>query len=71
LSDRLDEIIADRSTLLNQQEGESLTIDDYQDIYIQAMGEHRQKINMNLTTRSKNGEIQDYLEVRRPFGAAQ
>lgn len=35
------------------------------------MGEHRQKTNMNLTTKSKNGEIQDYLEVRRPFGAAQ
>jgi hypothetical protein len=26
---------------------------------------------MSLTTRSKNGEIADYLEVRRPFGAAQ
>jgi hypothetical protein len=26
---------------------------------------------MSLTTRSKTGEISDYLEVRRPFGAAQ
>jgi hypothetical protein len=56
---------------MNSQEGESLSVDDFQDIYIQAMAEHRQKTNMNLTTRSKNGEIQDYLEVRRPFGAAQ
>jgi hypothetical protein len=26
---------------------------------------------MSLATRSKTGEISDYLEVRRPFGAAQ
>lgn len=37
----MDEIIADRTKLLNEKEGESLTIDDMQDIYIQAMGEHR------------------------------
>jgi len=71
LSDRLDQILDERSKLLNEDEGETLSIDDFQDIYIQAMGEHRQKRNMQLTTRSKNGEIQDYLEVRRPFGAAQ
>jgi hypothetical protein len=61
----------DRQKLMNTSEGESISIDDFQDIYIQAMGEHRGKTNMSLTTRSKTGEIQDYLEVRRPFGAAQ
>jgi hypothetical protein len=35
------------------------------------MSEHRQKTNMSLATRSKNGDIADYLEVRRPFGAAE
>jgi len=48
-----------------------LSFDDISDIYIQVMGEFRERNNMSLTTRSKNGEINDYLEVRRPFGAAQ
>ena len=71
LGQRIDEITAHRASLLNQAEGESLSIDDFSDIYIQAKGEHRGKTNMALNTRSKNGDINDYLEVRRPFGAAQ
>jgi hypothetical protein len=69
--DRINEVLEERATLLNQTEGESLSYDDYQDIYIQVMGEVRSKQNFSLNTRSKNGEISDYLEVRRPFGAAQ
>jgi hypothetical protein len=65
------EVMTSRTELLNAKEGESLSIDDMQDIYIQVMGEQRAKTNMTLTTRSKTGEINDYLEVRRPFGAAQ
>lgn len=61
----------ERSALLNHQEGETLSLEDLSDIYIQVMAEHRQKTNMTLTTRTKTGEINDYLEVRRPFGAAQ
>jgi len=38
---------------------------------MQAMAEHRQKTNMTLKTKTKTGEINDYLEIRRPFGAAQ
>jgi hypothetical protein len=37
---------------------------------MQAKGEQRQKTGMSLNTRNKNGDIADYLEVRRPFGAA-
>jgi hypothetical protein len=70
LNDRLEQIADDRSKLLNEQEGESLSMDDLSDIYMQAMGEFRAKTNMSLTTKSKTGEISDYLEVRRPFGAA-
>lgn len=71
LNERLAAISEDRSKLLNQEEGESLSIDDLSDIYMQAMGEYRAKTNMNLATKSKNGEVNDYLEIRRPFGAAQ
>lgn len=71
ISDRMTEVMDDRSSLLNTKEGESLSIDDISDVYMQVMGENRAKTNMTLTTRSKTGEISDYLEVRRPFGAAQ
>ncbi len=71
LGSRIEEVMEDRSRLLNQQEGELLSIDDISDVYMQVMGEHRAKTNMQLTTKSKTGEISDYLEVRRPFGAAQ
>jgi hypothetical protein len=71
IGDRMGEVMDDRSRLLNTKEGESLSIEDISDVYMQVMGEHRAKTNMSLTTRSKNGEIADYLEVRRPFGAAQ
>lgn len=61
----------DRSRLLNEKEGESLSYDDLTDIYMQVMAEQRSKTNMSLATRTKTGDISDYLEVRRPFGAAQ
>ena len=56
---------------LNKEEGETLSIDDLSDIYIQVKGANRARANMALNTVSKTGEINDYLEVRRPFGAAQ
>ena len=71
IGDRMQEVMDDRSRLLNKQEGELLSIEDISDVYMQVMGENRAKTNMSLTTRSKTGEISDYLEVRRPFGAAQ
>ena len=71
INDRMGQVMDDRSRLLNTKEGESLSIDDISDVYMQVMGEARAKSNMSLTTRSKTGEISDYLEVRRPFGAAQ
>lgn len=57
--------------MLKSEEGEFLSIDDLSDIYMQVMAEFRNKNNMNLQTKTKNGEINDYLEVRRPFGAAE
>ena len=45
-------------------------MDDYQDIYIEAKAEERVKYNFELNTKTRTGDINDYLEVRRPFGAA-
>ena len=46
-------------------------MDDMADIYIQVQGENRNRANFASQSRSKTGEINDYLEVRRPFGSAQ
>lgn len=56
---------------INTAEGESLSIDDLTDIYIQVKGANRARANMALETRTRSGDINDYLEVRRPFGSAQ
>ena len=71
LQERYDEVKAERQALLKTEEGEFLSIEDLSDIYMQVMAEFRNKENMNLQTKTKNGEINDYLEVRRPFGAAE
>ena len=63
--------MGEKSKLLNTAEGESLNLEEISEIYMQVMAEMRGKMNMTLTTKSKTGEISDYLEVRRPFGAAQ
>ena len=68
---RYEEVKAERTQQLNHQEGESLSIEDLQDIWIQVKAEERQKYNFSLNTRGKTGDISDYLESRRPFGAAE
>lgn len=67
---RFNELVEEKNKTLNTEEGETISWDDYQDIYIQAKAEQRQKYNFELNTRSKTGDISDYLEVRRPFGAS-
>jgi flagellar basal body-associated protein FliL len=68
---RMAEVVSERTKLLNSEEGESLSIDDLQDIYCQVKAEERIKYNFSLNTKSKTGEITDYLESRRPFGATE
>ena len=68
---RFDLAIEEAKSQLNSAEGETLSLDDLSDIYIQVKGANRARANMALNTRTKTGEINDYLEVRRPFGAAQ
>ena len=68
---RFDIACEEAAAQLNSAEGETLGIDDLTDIYIQVQGANRARANMSLNTRSKTGEIADYLEVRRPFGTTQ
>ena len=71
IGDRMQEVMDDPSRLFNTREGESLSNDVISDVYLQVMGEHRARTNTPLTTKSKTGEISDYFEMRRLFGAAQ
>lgn len=41
LNDRLQEVAAERTKYLNHEEGESLSVDDMQDVYCQVKGEQR------------------------------
>lgn len=67
---RFNELVEEKNKSLNTEEGESISWDDYQDLYIQAKAEERAKYNFQLNTKNKTGDIADYLEVRRPFGTA-
>ena len=68
---RFNVAVGEAQKQLNTAEGETLSLDDLSDIYMQVKGANRARANMSLETRSKNGDINDYLEVRRPFGSAQ
>lgn len=71
IQDRIAELEGDLEKQLRTDEGETPTYDDYQRIYLQAHDEYRSAHNMSLKTRDRHGRIDDYLEVRRPFGTDQ
>lgn len=48
--------------------GEMLSPDDIAEIHNDALNEVRDKWNLNVRTRGKRGEVEDFLETRRPFG---
>ena len=66
-----DAVADEASAQLDAAEGETLSIDDLADIYCQVQGTNRARDNFGANTRTKTGEINDYLEIRRPFGSAQ
>ena len=71
LGDEFDEMARKKLAKLNTKEGESLSLEDLQDIYMDVKGRAREAQNMSLHTRTRTGDINDYLETRRPFGAGQ
>ena len=53
-----------------KDEGESLSTDELTQIYLKVvMSRYREKETFQMNTKTKTGEINDYLELRRPFGA--
>ena len=69
--DKVKAIKRQREQALDLDEGETLSIDDIADIYIDVMAQFREENGFQGKARDKKGEFKDYLEVRRPFGAAQ
>ena len=66
----LDEACAERTQHLNHEEGETLSVDDKEAIWLDVKAVERSKNNFEMTSRTKKGDINDFLETRRPFGAA-
>ena len=62
--------IKNAQSQLDTNAGERLSIEDFEEIYMEAMADKRAKNNMSKNARGRDGELNDYLEVRRPFGAA-
>ena len=67
MSDRMEKASGE----LDSAAGERLSLEDFEDIYMEAMADKRAKANMGRNVRGRDGEINDYLEVRRPLGAPQ
>jgi hypothetical protein len=65
---RVEELIDEKLKTKDVDNGEDLTPDEIAEIHHSAMNEIRDKMNLNMKTRNKRGDIEDYLEVRRPFG---
>jgi hypothetical protein len=66
---RVEELITERLKNMDVDNGENLSPDDIAEIHNSALNEIRDKMNLNVRTRNKRGEIEDFLEVRRPFTA--
>lgn len=67
LKERVDELIEEKLKTKDVQNGEDLTPDDIADIHRDANEDVRAKMKLKLNTRGKTGEVEDYLEVRRPI----
>lgn len=67
----VEELIEEKLRTMDVDNGEDLTPDDIEAIHHKAMDDVRDKMNVNMRTRNKRGEIEDFLEVRRPFGQTE
>ena len=68
LDERVKQLIDEKLKTKDVNNGEALSPDDISDIYRDASEDIRAKLNLTMRTRGKNGDIEDYLETRRPFG---
>lgn len=67
LDERVEQLITEKLKSLDVDNGEDLTPEDISEIYREANEDVRSKMNLITRTRNKVGELEDYLEVRRPL----
>jgi hypothetical protein len=60
---RVEELIVEKLKTKDVDNGEDLTPDEIAEIHHSAMSEIRDKMNLNMRTRNKRGDIEDYLET--------
>jgi hypothetical protein len=68
---KVEELVEAKLKTMDVENGEALSAEEIGEIHHKAMNEIRDKMNLNVRTRNKRGEIEDYLEVRRPLGAQE
>ena len=68
---RIKELEQQREKSIATNEGESLSPDDHEEIHIQAVTEWREEQKFAVRSRDRNGDFNDYLETRRPFGTGK
>ena len=61
-------MIEEKLNTLDVENGEDLTPEDIGEIHKQADEDIRVRLNLKVNTRNKRGDIEDYLEIRRPLG---
>ena len=67
LDQKVKELIDLRLKTKDVENGEIVTPDELYDIYRNAVEDVQARFNISARTRGKTGEIEDYLESRRPF----
>lgn len=67
LEERVNQMIEERLAVKDIENGENLSPDDIADIHKEANEDVRARLNLVLKTRGKTGDVEDYLETRRPL----
>ena len=71
INKRIQELSKEKMRKINVEEGETLTIDDFEECFMKAMEEYRSREPFKSRTKDKDGEINDSLELRRPFPSSK
>ena len=68
LEERVSVLISEKLKTKDVENGEVLTPEEISEIYREATEDVRAKFDLITRTRGKTGEVEDYLETRRPIG---
>jgi len=67
INNRIKELSNEKMKNMNIAEGESLTIENFEECFFKAMEEYRSRQPFKAKSVDSHGEVNDNLELRRPF----